>query len=255
MSQKNRRKTVKKASRWQLNAAWHARLRGMGMVLFGLGCLTAAGSAMNHALSIRHWDVESSDPFIRQTIEKQLSRMQPLDFLQSQPRRLRNRLLATLPDLADVRIARYLPHRLNISASARRPVAMWQQTGVMKLVDINGRAYVTQRVSPAWDLPVLRVDQQQLHMAAQLLEQLRQADPRQFSKLSECKFLSPDTWALYFEGGQRWLLPHGALTGKRMHALLAMLKKPQWQSWAWQVDARLSTRWFFRQANKYGGAI
>ncbi len=254
MTRENRRLPQAKAKMLELSETWRTGLKRAGITLLAVGCLAIAGNAANHALSIYSWQVESDDPFLKQAINEELGNMQPLDFLQSHPARLHDQLLTALPDLADIRIARHLPNRLNIVATARLPVALLQQKETLKLVDRLGHAYESQRTGVAWDLPVLRIGQEKLPEAGRLLAQLQELDSKLFSQLSECRFLPPDTWEMYFERGQRWLLPAGAVQ-KRIPELLAMLNKPQWQGRAWRVDARMDTRWFFRQANKYGGAI
>lgn len=255
MSQKNRRKTVKKTRHLQMNAAWHARLRRTGIVLLGLsGMLITAGLA-NQALSIREWQVEGADPFLRQAIETELAAMQDMDFLHAQPARLRDRLMATLPDLADAKIIRRLPDKLHITATSRLPVALWQQGEQPKLIDSYGQAYISQRKNSVWDLPILRSEQQQLPAAGRLLAELQELGSKRYNTLSECRFLAPNSWVLYFNQGQRWLLPAGDAAGQRLRILLPMLKQAQWKGRAWRVDTRMHTRWFFRRANGQGGAV
>ena len=255
MSRKNRRMAPRSKSRWpQLSMSWRPGFKHAGIAVLIAGALIIAGNTVNHALSVQSWQIETPDPFLRQAINKALASMQPLNFLHSHPARLHDQLLVALPDLADIRIARHLPNRLDIVPVARFPVALLQQGETLKLVDNLGHAYESQRTGVVWDLPVLRVKQQHLPAAGRLLSQLREMDGNRFSKLSECRFLPPNSWDLYFEQGQRWLL-EAKTAQKRMPELLAMLDKPQWQSRAWRVDARMDSRWFFRQVNKYGGAI
>ena len=255
MNRKNRRLTPRSKSGWpQLSLSWKPGFRRAGIALLVAGGLAVAGNTVNQALSVQSWQIESADPFLRQAINKALAGMQPLDFLHSHPARLHDQLLAALPDLADIRIARHLPNRLDIVPVARFPVALLQQGETLKLVDNEGHAYESQRTGVAWDLPVLRVKQQHLPAAGRLLSQLREMDSDRFSRLSECRFVPPSSWNLYFEQGQRWLL-EAKSAQKRIPELLAMLNKPRWKNRAWRVDARMDSRWFFRNGNKYGGAI
>ncbi len=255
MSQKNRHKAVKKARRLQPITAWHAGLRRTGIALLGFGGLLITAGMTNQALSIREWQIEGTDPFLRQAIERELGAMQSLDFLHAQPARLRSRLMAALPDLAGVKIIRHLPDRLHIIATARLPVALWQQGEQLKLIDSHGQAYVSQRADTVWDLPILRSGQQQLPAAGRLLAGLQGMDGRWYAKLSECTFLEPNAWALHFNHGQRWILPAGNVARQRLRSLLPMLRQDQWKNHAWQIDTRMHARWFFRRANRQVGAI
>jgi len=255
MSRKNRHKAVKKARRLQPSTAWRAGLRRAGIALLGFSSLLIATGMANQALSVREWQIEGADPFLRQAIERELGAMQNLDFLHAQPARLRGRLIAALPDLAGAKIIRHLPDKLHIIATARLPVALWQQGDQLKLIDSHGQAYVSQRTDTIWDLPILRSGQQQLTAAGRLLAGLRNMDARWYDKLSECTFLAPDAWALYFNHGQRWILPAGNAARQRLRSLLPMLRQGQWKNHAWQIDTRMHTRWFIRRANRQEGAI
>jgi len=255
MSSRNRRKVAGKIRQVRLVPTWRNRMQRVGKILLGLGGMLLAGGLANYALSIREWQIEGVDPYLRKAINRELVAMQPLDFLHAQPARLRHRLLAALPDLAEVRITRRLPDKLRIVGVVRRPLAIWQQGGKLKLVDKYGVVFVSQRKNAVWDLPVLRSNPQQLAAAGQLLAMLRRMDSERYTDLSECVFLAPNTWALYFSQGQRWFLPADTTTGQRLHSLIAMLGKPRWKGRGWRVDARMQTRWFFRQSSPQGGTI
>jgi len=255
VSNKNHCKTIGKSHRLHPVPTWRSHMHRIGTTLLGLGGMVLAGGLANYALSVREWQIEGVDPFLRKAINEELAAMQPLDFLHARPAQLRRRLLATLPDLADVKIIRRLPDKLHISGVVRRPIAIWQQGGMLKLVDEHGTVFVSQRKNTAWDLPVLRAGPRKLAYAGRLLGQLRRMDARRYATLSECTFLAPGTWALYFSHGQRWLLPADATAGQRLRTLLAMLDRPRWKDRTWRVDARMDRRWFFRQSSPQGGMI
>jgi len=225
------------------------------MALAGLAGTVLMGWLANQALSVHTWQVEGADPFLRRAIARELAAMQPLDFLHAQPDRLRHVLLDRLPDLADVHITRYLTGRLHIIASARLPVAIWQQGNTLMLIDAQGTAFVSRRKGISLDLPIVRSDRRKLAMAGRLLAQLRRTDNARFADLSECVFLAPNTWGLYFSHGRRWLLPADKTAAQRMRTLLAMLDRPRWKGRTWRVDTRMDTKWFFRQTSPQGGTI
>ncbi len=251
----NRRQASAKAGRAPHAAAWKHRMRRLGLCLTGLSGAVLMGWLANQALSVHTWQVEGADPFLRRAISRELTAMQPLDFLHAQPGRLRHILLDTLPDLADVHITRHLAGRLHITATARRPVAIWQQGNTLRLIDAQGTAFVSRRKGARWDLPIVRSDRRNLAAAGRLLAQLRRTDNARFADLSECVFLAPKTWGLYFSHGRRWLLPADKTAAQRMRILLAMLHRPRWKGRAWRVDARMDTKWFFRQTSPQGGTI
>jgi len=255
VSNKNRCKTIGKSHRLHPVPTWRSHMHRIGTTLLGLGGMVLAGGLANYALSVREWQIEGVDPFLRKAINEELAAMQPLDFLHARPAQLRRRLLATLPDLADVQITRRLPDWLHITGVARHPIAIWQQGETLKLVDEHGAVFISQRKHMLWDLPILRAGPQRLAPASQLLGQLRRMDARRYATLSECMFLAPGTWALYFSHGQRWLLPADATANQRLRTLLAMLGRPRWKDRTWRVDTRMDTRWFFRQSGHQGGTI
>jgi hypothetical protein len=170
-----------------------------------------------------------------------------MDFVHTFPPLMRRRLLAAIPELADVRIARSMRGELAITAVPRHAVANWVgPTGRMLLVDASGDAYPgTERTAPI--LPMLRVPAPQLSKASALLGHLAQLSQDKYAHLSEMVAVD-GAWKLYFDRGESWVIPqHGA--ADRVDRLYALMAEPRWHKDAWRVDARMDDRWFIRPAH------
>ena len=170
-----------------------------------------------------------------------------MDFVHTFPPLMRRRLLAAIPELADVRISRSMRGTLEITAVPRRAVANWVgPEGHMLLIDADGTAYPgTERVAPI--LPMLRVPEAELAKAGALLAHLAGLSPERFAQLSEMVALD-GAWKLYFDRGESWVIPqHGAI--RRVDRLYALMSEPRWHKDAWRVDARMDDRWFIRPAH------
>lgn len=219
----------------------------------GLAALIMAGSAagawglasLNTALSVTHWHIDAPDS-LRAAIRARLEG-QPMDFVHTFPPLMRTRLLAAIPELADVRIARRMSGELAITAVPRRPVANWvDPAGHMLLVAGDGTAYPgTERVAPI--LPMLRMPEAQLARASALLAHLAKLSRHKYAHLSEMVAVD-GAWKLYFDRGQSWVIPqHDA--EDRVDRLYALMAEPRWHKDAWRVDARMDDRWFIRPAH------
>jgi len=234
-------------------ALMHGLLRTVAMS--GIAAvLLAAGWWLNQALSVQSWQIRGVPEPLEVAIDKQLGGMQPLDLVHAWPSALQGRLLDSLPDLAEVNIARKLPDRLVISASMRMPVALWRdKDGVVQLVDGKGIAYRPLRPGEGQDLPLLRVAAENVAESVMLMLRLKQMDDARYASLSEW-IGEPDGWRLNFDRGRCWLLPRGELAAPRMTRVLALMRDSRWKNGNWRVDVRASTRWFIRKS-KPGGMV
>lgn len=250
MIRNNQRKENPEAKR-QNRRKWLGRL---GMLSALLTVTAAVGGTLywlNDTMRVTHWQVEGPEK-LQAAIDIELTQQKgELDFIHAWPAHLRSELLADNPDLADIQIVRHLPDRLELRAIPRNSVALWQHGDKVWLVDDTGLAYRpihTGQESP--DLPLLRVDQQQLKESTDLLALLASFNPNLLDRLSELR-ASDETWRLIFNRGEMWLLPRHD-TARQMARLTALLAKPRWQNRAWRVDARSAERWYLRPARHEG---
>lgn len=221
--------------------------------LISVGIVISIGGSLwwlNQALSISHWQIEG-DIKLKMAIEKQLAELQDKSYLQTRPARLHKQWLAAIPDMADVQITRILPNSLHIVARARTPIALWQDnSGHIHLVDIKGSPYRQIRAGESPDLPMLRMSSSQLASATVLLNALSRQKIRDIKALSEIRS-SDSSWQVYFNKGERWLIPHQRET-MVFKQLAEILSQPHWRTRSWRVDARTTSRWFIRPAKQEG---
>lgn len=226
---------------------------GIGLALV----LMMAGSTygLNRYFTVSGWSVALDSPTslpLEQMIEAELAEMPQMDFWHSRPALLREQLMRNIADLADVQIRRKLPHALDIRATARIPVALWQkEAGKVFLVDATGHAYRQLAAHEDADLPVLRMTQHQLTDAGRALRQMQQAMPRHFADVSEI-LASDRDWKFNFSRGQQWLVSAEEMARNPFASLAALLDRPRWQAGQWRIDMRIENRWFLRPSREEG---
>ena len=211
---------------------------------------------MNQSLSITQWKVTASAP-IKAAIEAHLRQSESLDFWHSRPSALRQSMLNTIPDIADVQIQRQLPETLLIHVTPRKPIALWQgkpgqdaKEGLY-LVDEYGAAYRTRQHGESSDLPVLRMTKDKLPKAATLLTHLHVKYNTWFTHLSELK-AEPHGWKFNFNDGQQWFLAAGTEAQKNIATIQSLLSQPRWRAGHWRVNTYMENRWFIRPAASKG---
>jgi len=238
----------------------HSRsLKRMGRIVMLAIVMTAtAGSAvwLNEKWSTKVWQITADAP-IKAAIEAQLASMANKDFISMRPDRLSQLMLQKIPDLEAVRITRVLPDKLYIQADARVPTALWQDAqGQLHLFDELGVAYRELNKGESPDLPLLRVNQEQLSQAKQMLEVMMQQDQlqgvHQLATLSEIR-AGNQHWQIYFSRGVSWIIPQDNEVNVIKH-INNLMQQPRWRNQQWRVDARLQSRWFIRPAG-HGGVI
>ncbi|TLS68258.1 hypothetical protein FE236_04810 [Mariprofundus erugo] len=237
---------VKRAARLQLLARV-ARMVAVVVVTAG----AAQGVVwLNGTLSVSEWNVTAPES-IRHEIESRLQAMDQRDFLSTRPELLRQRWLEQIPDMEEVQISRVLPHRLQVTAIARTPEALWQdEQDRVHLLDSHGYAYRLLARGESPDLPLLRVREEQLPAAHRLLAVLSRDSAERLAALSEIH-AGGNHWKLYFARGAAWLLPQKQ-EEKYITAVAAQLAQPRWRTGQWSVDARIQSRWFIRPAGHEG---
>ncbi len=247
----NQRRTkpeVKKASQ-------RLSLQRMGrilMLIVALGLTTSSALWLNEKWSTKAWDIAADAP-IKAAIEAQLAAMPKKDFISMQPDHLRQQWLNNIPDLEAVRITRILPDRMRIQADARVPTALWQdEQGQLHLFDELGVAYRLLNKGESPDLPLLRVNQDQLAQVKRILDAIAQQGSNKLASLSEIR-ASNQYWQIYFSRGVSWLIPQSNEV-KVINHINRFMQQPRWLNRHWRVDARLQSRWFIRPAG-HGGVI
>ncbi|HKI60745.1 MAG TPA: cell division protein FtsQ/DivIB [Mariprofundaceae bacterium] len=251
MSRQNQHRVSPEERMASRQKIWRRLRRGL-LAIAVTGGVAGSGWWLNDNFAVNQWQVDG-DIALKMTIEKKLSAMADKSYLQTRPALLHDQWLATIPDLADVQITRILPDTLHITAIAREPVALWEdESGVIHLVDGKGHSYRPLRQGESPDLPLLRISSSELEQAHLLLQAFNLQQVRDMKNLSEVR--SSDTaWMVYFNNGERWLLPHHreAAVFSRLGSILS---QPRWHKRSWRIDARTSSRWFIRPA-KQGGVI
>jgi len=226
------------------------KLRQSLLAMAIVGSISGTGWWLNETFVVQQWSIDG-DIGLKVSIEKELAAISDKTWLQTRPARLHAQWLAAIPDLLDVQITRILPDTLHIVAFARQPVALWQdEVGSIHLVDGQSHAYRTLRQGESPDLPLLRISSKELALSYQLLQAFAQQQVRDIRNLSEVRS-SDSAWIIYFNNGERWLLPHhneAAVLTK----LSSILSQPRWLRRSWRIDARTSSRWFIRPVKQEG---
>ncbi|MDQ6993109.1 MAG: hypothetical protein Q9M31_06500 [Mariprofundus sp.] len=249
MGRSNQRRSdpaVKKARHYYFMARF-------GHVLLALLLLAASAGGvlwLNQNLAVRQWSVEAPEP-IKGLIEARMQAMLDRSFMQTRPGLLRQQWLDQIADMQEVQIVRQLPHTLQITARARRPVALWQDSqNRVHLFDSRGTIYRLLARDESPDLPLLRLHQKQLPAAHKLLQLL--AEQHKIEALSEISANSK-YWRLYFSHGATWRLAQKNVK-QQISAMVNLLSQPRWRQGEWSVDTRIQNRWFIRPAAR-GGVI
>jgi len=221
------------------------------LLSLAISSLGAIGYLGNKLFTVQNIRTPHADARLRKIILSKIS--QPLDFIHSRPATVRHHLLAALPDLAEVRVARRLPDTLIISVRKRQPIALWAKAGEIYLVDTGGEPYRQLQSSEELDLPLLRMPEELLVESSMLIAALAKKAEPGLQHLSEC--IGGDMgWQLYFDGGQRWLLPRNRKTEQVIDRLSRLMSASRWRTGRWWVDARFTQRWFIRRSQR-GGII
>jgi len=240
-TRRTKRVPVKKPSVWKHRTK---RLLVFGLLLFGMGGLAWK---MNHVMTVTHWKVDAP-AHIKQHIHAYFRQKESMDFWHTRAARIQHDLREAIPDIREIEVSRVLPDGLVVRATARQPVALWTVRNRVMLVDAYGAPYRQLRHGEALDLPLLRMPEQSLRRAVEVLRSLAQARPERAHDLSEI-IVEHDDWRLNFAHGEQWQLAQARLT-RDLPKVLEILEKPRWSSGHWRMDARISGRWFMRPAKQ-----
>lgn len=237
--------------------SWSMAIKPLLRRVLPLSLLTIviAGGAVlaNGHMRITDWEIEAPDE-IKPEIEAHLQSWLKVnnDLWHSQPVFLRRMLLEDFPDLADANVQRSLHGHVRIAARMRRPIVIWQHASELWLVDETGVPYRRLHKGEWPDLPLVRMDREELQGALGLLATLQQVSPDRLPRLSEIHD-GGHYWKLILSHGEAWLLPKQK-AAQSMPRLVRILKQPQWRHRHFRVDARDAHRWYLRTA-KHEGVI
>jgi len=205
------------------------------------------GVLLNNSLRVTHWHIDAP-PSLEHDIDRVLL-LQNLDFWHARPMYVREKLLKSIPDLADVTIHRQLPDMLQIQVRLRQRIGLWEdQHGRVYLVDEHGVAYRPLKLGENVNLPMLRMSKAYLPAASELLGGLRSSLGDKWLAINSEVLTNGLEWKLNFSQGQQWLLPFGEKTMQSVARLSKIIERSPWREKKWRIDMRMSKRWFFREA-------
>jgi len=210
---------------------------------------------LNQTFRVSTWNIEiagSAPKSLEQHIDSAMKSLPDYNFWSTRPGVLRTHLLQAVPDLENIDIRRTLTGSLQLYATARTPVGLWQKAESKTfLVDMHGTAYRPLQASETADLPILRVEKTDIREVSELLRFMKSKHPVYFSRISEL-FTSNNTWKINFDQGQQWLVSRNQDILYSITKIRELLEKPRWRSGHWRVDARAEKRWFFRPTGQEG---
>ena len=115
--------------------------------------------------------------------------------------------LKALPWVKDVSIQRRWPDRLEITVQERRPAALWQQHGRIRLIDADGELLPAEDLAPFARLPLL-VGAGAREQAASLL-QLISDHPELAEDMRAALWVGQRRWDIRMKSGETISLPEG----------------------------------------------
>jgi len=246
-SENTRKHIEKKDNKWIKPVLKGGLLLGL-LATFSFGMLV-----LNQKMSVSYWDIEAKAPLNGQ-IERYFQQQKQLDFWHTRASDVQRALLLAIPDIKQVEVSRILPDGLQVIAVARQPLALWaSKHGLAKaeqvmLVDAAAHPYRSLQVGEALDLPLLRLKQENLKQASEMLHFLEEAGMQRAKELSEV-IVEEQRWRLNFSHGEQWLVQQENLE-QDMGKIMRILDKPQWAGGLWRMDARIPQRWFMRPAKQ-----
>ncbi len=198
---------------WRLIAAGFATLllvaAGLWAYAAGLprhAAMAAATAGAKAGFTVRQVDVEGASNQSRLSIYRELlTGGSDSMFLVDLPA-ARQRLLA-LPWIEDASVARRWPDRLEVRLRERRPAALWQVHGRIRLIDRTGEILPVDDLAAWHNLPLL-VGAEARHEAGNLVR-LINAHPEIARQLKGAQWLGQGRWDLRMLSGETISLPRG----------------------------------------------
>lgn len=223
--------------------------------MLALGAVTGGLLMLNEMLRIKSWHIETvadAPASLQGEIDAAMQKLPAYDFWSTRPSALSEQLLSAVADLESIEISRTMTGSLQLTATARTPVALWQNgEGEVRFVDSHGTAYRPLAQDEAADLPLLRIEGSDVRKATELLLAMHAAQPRFHTQVSEL-LSEGDSWKINFNRGQQWIIPQGRNISYEINRVGTLLGEPRWRSGFWRVDTRMDARWFIRPASQQG---
>lgn len=208
-----------------------ARLRRWALGVFGAFGLVAAGVALlaaglpqAAALGLATWSADAGFA-VRQVRITGAVNQDRLDIYRAaldgatdsmwatDIRAIRARLLE-LPWIADASVSRRWPDALEIAVVEKRPAAIWQHRGRLRLIDREGRVLPSDELERFAALPIL-VGGRANAEAGKLLALVARA-PRVAAALDGATLVGERRWDLRLRSGETIALPEGADAAKAL---------------------------------------
>ncbi|MDX8382192.1 MAG: hypothetical protein R8M14_08805 [Ghiorsea sp.] len=236
-------KPVKKPSRW-FKPMLEVLVASVALMVCGFGVLK-----LNETCSVTYWDIQA-DKNIKPQIEKYLSARTDLDFWHTRAIVLQDGLRSQVPDIQRLQISRVLPDGLLVQAVARQPMALWKDEASQEvmLIDEKGVAYRTLLPGETFDLPMLRVKENELSESVDMLLALQKYDEQKWMRLSEM-IVAEQGWRLNFAKGEQWNITSNDWQDNLIK-VIQILDMPRWANGNWKLDTRVPERWFIRPAKR-----
>jgi len=244
-----RKKKVKPVKR---RMTWFKPLQVVLVTSAVVAVLGFSAVKLNQEMTVTHWQIDSPG-HIKKPITLYFEHKENFDFWHTRAAVVQGDLRAQIPDIQRIEVSRVLPDGLLIKATARQPIALWENVvakadKVVMLVDEQGVAYRPILRGEQLDLPLFRLDARRLKTAAAVLHHLRVNMPLRAQALSEV-IVERQDWRLNFAHGEQWQLSQASLQDD-LPKVLSILSQPRWASGHWRMDARIPERWFIRPAKQ-----
>jgi cell division protein FtsQ len=140
--------------------------------------------------------------------------------------------------IKEARVHRRLPDTLVIDIVERVPVAIWQQSGQLNLIDGEGVVLEPVRIEAMPDLPRVIGSAANRHLAA--LNGLLEATPHLRPQVTDATWVGDRRWDIRFQSGELLSLPEGDEAARR--AMLVFARMDQQTSMLGRGYARIDMR-------------
>ena len=248
-----RKKKVQPVKR---RVTWLKPFKVLAVAASVVGVVGFVAVKLNQDMTVTHWEIDAP-AHIKQPITAYFAHKTVFDFWHTRAAVIQHDLIATIPDIQDIEVSRILPDGLLVKATARQPMALWEDVGAkvhkkadkkVMLIDEKGVAYRPILRGENLDLPLFRLASNHLQTAVQVLHHLRSHMPQRVQTLSEV-IVERQDWRLNFARGEQWQLNQDSLQDD-LPKVLNILNQPRWASGHWRMDARIPERWFIRPAKQ-----
>lgn len=231
---------------------WLKPMRTIAVVFSAVAVVGFSAVKLNQEMTVTHWQIDSPE-HIKKPIALYFANKENFDFWHTRAAVVQGDLRAQITDIQRIEVSRILPDGLLIKATARQPIALWENVAakankVVMLVDELGVAYRPILRGEQLDLPLFRLDASRLKTATAVLHHLSVNMPQRAQALSEV-IVERQAWRLNFARGEQWQLNQESLQDD-LPKVLSILSQPRWARGHWRMDARIPERWFIRPAKQ-----